>query len=54
MLHLRIYGSSGMLAEVGDQLEGSGIARQLTLSRALRPGHDLLTAESVRSRPMRL
>jgi uncharacterized hydrophobic protein (TIGR00271 family) len=45
MLHLRLYGSSGTLTEVGDQLERSGTARHLTLSRALRPGHALLTAE---------
>lgn len=45
MLHLRLYGSSGTLTEVGDQLERSGIASHLTLSRALRPGHALLTAE---------
>lgn len=45
MLHLRLYGSSGTLTEVGDQLEQSGTARHLTLSRALRPGHALLTAE---------
>jgi uncharacterized hydrophobic protein (TIGR00271 family) len=45
MLHLRLYGSSGALAEIGEELEGTGAARHLALSRALRPGHALLTAE---------
>jgi hypothetical protein len=45
MLHLRLYGSSGALAEVGEELETTGGARHLTLSQALRPGDALLTAE---------
>jgi uncharacterized hydrophobic protein (TIGR00271 family) len=45
MLHLRLYGSSGTLVDVGEELEGSGTARHLTLVRALQPGHALLTAE---------
>src|SRR5262245_15686371 len=45
MLHLRLYGTSDSLAEVGEELANGGAARHLTLSQALRPGHALLTAE---------
>jgi uncharacterized hydrophobic protein (TIGR00271 family) len=45
VLHLRLYGSSGVVADIGDELEGSGTARHSTVARALRPGHALLTAE---------
>jgi uncharacterized hydrophobic protein (TIGR00271 family) len=45
MLHLRLYGSSAVVGDVGEQLDVSGAARHVTLSRGLRQGHSLLTAE---------
>jgi uncharacterized hydrophobic protein (TIGR00271 family) len=45
VFHLRLYGPSNTVGDVGDELERNGIARHLTLARALRPGHSLLTAE---------
>ena len=45
MLHLRVFGPAGSVAELGARLEGEGIARQIVLAPALRPDHVLLTAE---------
>src|SRR5204863_1005803 len=45
MLHLRIYGPSGAMEDVGQGLERGGDARHVTLVPAVRPGHALLTAE---------
>jgi uncharacterized hydrophobic protein (TIGR00271 family) len=45
MLHLRIYGRSGAMAEVGEGLEGMDAARHVALARGVRPGHALLTGE---------
>jgi uncharacterized hydrophobic protein (TIGR00271 family) len=45
MLHLRIYGRSGAMAEVGEGLEGMSAARHVALARGVRPGHALLTGE---------
>jgi uncharacterized hydrophobic protein (TIGR00271 family) len=45
MLHLRIYGPSGAMAEVGQGLDGGGAVRHLALAPGVRPGHALLTAE---------
>ena len=45
MLHLRIYGLSGLMTEVGKGLDGGGAVRHLALAPGVRPGHALLTAE---------
>ena len=45
MLHLRIYGLSGVMTEVGEGLDGGGAVRHLALAPGVRPGHALLTAE---------
>ena len=45
MLHLRVYGPSGAMAEVGEGLEDGGAARHVALAPGVRPGHVLLTAE---------
>jgi uncharacterized hydrophobic protein (TIGR00271 family) len=45
MLHLRVYGLSGSLREIGEGLEDHGAARNVALSQGVRPGHVLLTAE---------
>jgi uncharacterized hydrophobic protein (TIGR00271 family) len=45
MLHLRIYGPSGAIAEVGERLEDRGTARYVALAPGVRPGRSLLTAE---------
>ncbi len=45
MLHLRVYGSSDELTEVGEGLEADGRARHVALSQGVREGYVLLTAE---------
>jgi uncharacterized hydrophobic protein (TIGR00271 family) len=45
VLHLRIYGPSGAIAEVGEGLEDDGTARYVALAPGVRPGRSLLTAE---------
>src|SRR3954470_20666153 len=45
MLHLRLYGASAVLHEIGEDLDRSGAARSVTLAVALPPDHVLLTAE---------
>jgi uncharacterized hydrophobic protein (TIGR00271 family) len=45
MLHLRIYGPSRAIAEVGERLEDRGTARYVALAPGVRPGRSLLTAE---------
>jgi hypothetical protein len=45
MLHLRVYGPADSLTEIGGHLEARGAARSIALSRGIRDGHVLLTAE---------
>jgi uncharacterized hydrophobic protein (TIGR00271 family) len=45
MLHMRAYGSSQVLAEMGQRLEIDGAARNVALSEAVRSGHSLLTGD---------
>jgi uncharacterized hydrophobic protein (TIGR00271 family) len=45
MLHLRVYGRSASLREIGEGLEDHGAARNVALSQGVRAGHVLLTAE---------
>jgi hypothetical protein len=45
MLHLRIYGPTDSLVEVGGDLEDRGVACNVALAPAVRAGHVLLTAE---------
>jgi uncharacterized hydrophobic protein (TIGR00271 family) len=45
MLHLRVYGLSDSLTEIGEGLEDHGAARNVALSQGVRAGHVLLTAE---------
>ena len=45
MYHLRAYGSSQAMADVGEQLERSGVAHHVAVAAAVRDGHSLLTAE---------
>jgi uncharacterized hydrophobic protein (TIGR00271 family) len=45
MFHLRAYGSSQEMADVGEQLERSGVAEHVAVAPAVRDGHSLLTAE---------
>jgi uncharacterized hydrophobic protein (TIGR00271 family) len=45
MLHLRIFGPAGTMAEVGRGLDAGGAVRHLALAPGVRPGHVLLTAE---------
>jgi uncharacterized hydrophobic protein (TIGR00271 family) len=45
MLHLRVYGPSESLTEVGEGLEEHGAARRVAFARGVRSGHVLLTAE---------
>ena len=45
MLHLRVYGPSASLTEIGQDLEDHGAARNVALARGVRAGHVLLTAE---------
>jgi uncharacterized hydrophobic protein (TIGR00271 family) len=45
MLHLRVYGPSDSLTEIGEGLEDHGAARNVALSQGIRAGHVLLTAE---------
>ena len=44
MFHLRAYGSSDTVADVGEQLERSGLAHQVAVAPAVRSDHALLTA----------
>jgi uncharacterized hydrophobic protein (TIGR00271 family) len=45
MLHLRVYGPSDSLTEIGEGLEDHGAARNVALAQGVRAGHVLLTAE---------
>jgi uncharacterized hydrophobic protein (TIGR00271 family) len=45
MLHLRVYGPSAALTEIGQGLEDHGLARNVALAQGVRAGHVLLTAE---------
>ena len=45
MLHLRVYGPTAALSEVGEKLETGVAARHVALAPAVRPEHVLLTAE---------
>ena len=45
MLHLRVYGPSDSLTQIGEGLEDRGTARNVALAQAVRAGHVLLTAE---------
>lgn len=45
MLHLRVYGPSDSLTELGEGLEDHGAARNVALAPGVRAGHVLLTAE---------
>jgi uncharacterized hydrophobic protein (TIGR00271 family) len=45
MLHLRVYGPSDSLTEIGVGLEDHGAARNVALAQGVRAGHVLLTAE---------
>jgi uncharacterized hydrophobic protein (TIGR00271 family) len=45
VLHLRVYGHSAALAQVGQGLEDGDAARHVVVVEGVRPGHALLTAE---------
>lgn len=45
MLHLRVYGPSESLTEVGEGLEDHGVAQRVAFAQGVRAGHLLLTAE---------
>ena len=45
MLYLRVYDPSHSLTGIGEGLEDHGVARNVALAQAVRPGHVLLTAE---------
>jgi uncharacterized hydrophobic protein (TIGR00271 family) len=45
MLHLRVYGPSDSMTEIGEGLEDHGAARNVALAQGVRAGHVLLTAE---------
>jgi len=45
MLHLRVYGVSHTIVEIGNWLEDDGSARHVALAQGVRPHHTLLTAE---------
>jgi len=45
VLQLRVYGPSDSLAQVGEDLEDRGAARNVALAQGVRAGHVLLTAE---------
>ncbi len=45
MFHLRAYGPSRAMADAGEQLERTGMARHVALAPAVREGHAILTAE---------
>jgi uncharacterized hydrophobic protein (TIGR00271 family) len=45
MLHLRVYGDSNVVAEIGAGLDAHGTARHLAIGPGVRPGYVLLTAE---------
>jgi uncharacterized hydrophobic protein (TIGR00271 family) len=45
MLHLRVYGPSDSLTEVGEGLEDHGEAKRVAFAQGVRHGHLLLTAE---------
>ena len=45
MLHLRVYGSSDKLTEVGEGLEDDGRVRHVAMYPGVRAGYVLLTAE---------
>jgi uncharacterized hydrophobic protein (TIGR00271 family) len=45
MLHLRVYGPSDSLTEIGDGLEAHGAVRNVAVAQGIRAGHVLLTAE---------
>jgi uncharacterized hydrophobic protein (TIGR00271 family) len=45
MLHLRVYGPSDSLTQIGEGLSDQGAARHVALAQGVRAGHVLLTAE---------
>jgi uncharacterized hydrophobic protein (TIGR00271 family) len=45
VLHLRVYGHSAALAQVGQGLEDGDAARHVVVVEGVRPGHAQLTAE---------
>ena len=45
MLHLRVFGPSARLVELGEGLEERGEAKHVVVAQGVRPGHALLTAE---------
>jgi uncharacterized hydrophobic protein (TIGR00271 family) len=45
MLHLRVYGPSDSLTQIGEDLADHGAARHVALAQGVRAGHVLLTAE---------
>jgi uncharacterized hydrophobic protein (TIGR00271 family) len=45
MLHLRVYGPTESVTEVGTGLEDRGAARNVAIANGVRAGHVLLTAE---------
>jgi uncharacterized hydrophobic protein (TIGR00271 family) len=45
MFHLRVYGPSGPMTEIGERLEDRGAARHVALTPGVRGGSSLLTAE---------
>src|SRR5918994_1790796 len=45
VIHLRVYGASVSLTDLGRALGDDGGARNVALARGVRPGHVLLTAE---------
>jgi uncharacterized hydrophobic protein (TIGR00271 family) len=45
MLHLRVYGPSDSLTQIGEGLTDQGAARHVALAQGVRAGHVLLTAE---------
>lgn len=45
MLHLRVYGRTDSMMEIGEGLEDHGAARNVALAQGVRAGHVLLTAE---------
>jgi uncharacterized hydrophobic protein (TIGR00271 family) len=45
MLHLRVYGPSDSLTQIGEGLTDQGAARHVAVAQGVRAGHVLLTAE---------
>ncbi len=45
MFHLRAYGTSQAMADIGAELDRNGVAHRVAVAAAVRAGHSLLTAE---------